>query len=307
MYSAVVRSDEYMLRLRNFVSGEYGINVDSIVATKRGFYGETWKLHTPNAHYFMKLVYCDEHKSVYEQSFPIIQHLYDHGIDFISQIVKTASGQLSTRFDGAVVGVFDWIDGENIETNETKIPEYQMLAKIYTIPYVSLNIQREDFSSTCSDEFWTQQRSLKNTEVLSLLNKHHDKIKHRSERLILFSKLCHNDNTGFVITHGDAGGNFFVSNSKSYIVDWDGVTLTPPERDAWVMCSHAWAQDAFNSALRENNINYRLRPERLAYYCYRFFFFYLNSFLYAGTEADIIEEYLDGWIENSFLWADGVK
>ena len=307
MYSTVVRSDEYMLRLSSFISSEYDIEVNQIVPTKRGFYGETWKLYTPNAHYFMKLVYCDEHKSVYEHSFPIIQHLYDHGIDFISKIKKTKCGKLSTHFDGAVVGIFDWIDGENIETNETKIPEYQMMAKAYTVPYVGLDINKEDFSNKCSDEFWKQKSILKNIEVLSLLDKHHDKIKHRSERLNLFSKLCCNDETGFVITHGDAGGNFFVSEHKNYIVDWDGVTLAPTERDAWVMCSHPWAQNAFNNALHERGIDYKLRPERLAYYCYRFFFFYLNSFLYANSNADIIEEYIDGWIENSFSWADGVK
>jgi len=307
MYSTVIRNDEYMLRLRNFVNSEYGIEVDTIVAAKRGFYGETWKLYTSNAHYFMKLVYCSEHKSIYEQSFPIIQHLCEHGIDFISQIRKTASGQLSTRFDDAVVGVFDWIDGENIETNETKIPEYQMLAKVYTVPYLGLDIHNEDFSSKCSDEFWTLRHSLKNKKVLSLLDKHHDKIKHRSERLNLFSELCRNDDTGLVITHGDAGGNFVVSKDKNFIVDWDGVTLAPPERDAWVMCSHNWAQNAFNKALQENGIDYKLRPERLAYYCYRFFFFYLNSFLYANSEADVIEEYIEGWIDNSFTWADNVR
>ena len=111
---------------------------------------------------------------------------------------------------------------------------------------------------------------------------------------------------GFVITHGDAGGNFFVSKNRNFILDWDGVMLAPPERDAWVMCSREWARDAFHKALSRNSFAYKLRAERLAYYCYRFFFFYLNSFIAADSEADVVTAFLDGWIEDSFRWADAI-
>ena len=40
---------------------------------------------------------------------------------------------------------------------------------------------------------------------------------------------------------GDAGGNFLVSRDKCFLVDWDGVLLAPPERDAWVMGFREWA------------------------------------------------------------------
>ena len=59
-----------------------------------------------------------------------------------------------------------------------------------------------------------------------------------------------------------------------------------------------------NDALRENGINYTLRPERLAFYCYDFFFYYLNAFLDACSQADVVEEYIDGWIKESFAYAD---
>ena len=55
------------------------------------------------------------------------------------------SGRLFTCFDGAVLGVFQWIDGKNIETDATKAFEYQMLANIYRIPADGLNIRREQF------------------------------------------------------------------------------------------------------------------------------------------------------------------
>ena len=95
-----------------------------------------------------------------------------------------------------------------------------------------------------------------------------------------------------------------VSGDKYFIVDWDNPILAPPERDAWVMCGKDWARDAFHDALRQNDIAYTLRPERLAYYCYDFFFFYLNAYLDASTQADTVEEYINGWIEESFKYAD---
>ena len=72
MYSNQVRSDEYKQRILDFIRREYGINSNGIYPTKRGFYGETWRLETSESNYFLKAVYPDAHKSVYKASFPVI-------------------------------------------------------------------------------------------------------------------------------------------------------------------------------------------------------------------------------------------
>lgn len=307
MYSNVARDDEYKNRLADFIRREYGISIASIIAAKRGFYGETWEVSDKNDHYFLKLVYADECKQNYERSFAIVQHLCEHGINFISRIVRTRHAKLSTHFEGAVAGLFEWIEGENMESDETKAHEYQMLAKIYAVPIDSLDILHEDFSSKDLSEFRTLCATINNHQLVSLLETKREKIEYRAKRLDMFSKLCQNDKSGFVITHGDAGGNFIAGDGKYFIVDWDGVTFAPPERDAWVMCSQDWARNAFQSALKENSINYDLCHKRLAYYCYRFFFFYLNSLVNANSDAKAIESYIDGWISDSIRWADEVN
>ena len=308
MYSNVARSEKYKYRLLNFIRDVYGLDAISIASAKRGFYGETWRLDdAANKSYFIKVVYNASHKAVYERSFPIVQHLCNHGIDFIGRIVKTKDNRLFTHFAGAAIGVFDWIDGENKETDETKIPEYQMLAKVYAVSGKELNIAVENFSYKNADEFFEHWNASTDEQLLSLLEKNRAKLEHRAARLKHFAELCKGSTDGFVITHGDAGGNFFISGDKHFILDWDGAALAPPERDAWVMCSKDWARNAFHDALHQNGIAYTLRPERLAYYCYRFFFFYLNSFIDAGSSKDIIEEYIDGWINESFKYADGIQ
>ena len=306
MYSNKNRSEEYISKLLTFINKEYGFKAAGITPAKRGFYGETWRLDTEGVVYFLKLVYATKLKDIYEQSFPVVQHLGDHGIDFISKIVKTVRGDLFTRFDGAALGVFDWIDGELIETDTTKIPEYQMLAKVYTVPTDGISIPREDFSCKCADKVFKQWSALDDGHVRALLEKNRSTIEHRAARLKLFSKICSGDTAGFVITHGDAGGNFIMNGDRCFIVDWDYALHAPPERDAWVMCSREWARDAFHEALRQNGITHTLRREWLAYYCYHYFFFYLMAFLDASAQAENIEDYINGWIVDSFKFADEV-
>ena len=99
------------------------------------------------------------------------------------------------------------------------------------------------------------------------------------------------------------------NNEKYYIVDWDNPILAPPERDAWVMCSRDWARDIFSKALEKNGIIHTFCMEKLAYYCYDFFFFYLIAYLDGFTENDSIQtikDYIDGWIKDSIEYADRV-
>ena len=308
MYSNIHRGDEYVSRLKSFVREEYDIHALGIAPAKRGYYGETWRIDTAGGSYFAKLVYPAAHADVYRRSFPIVKHLCDHGIDFIGKIRQTKNGGLYSVFDGAILGIFDWIDGEHIETDATKIPEYQMLARVYTVPPHGLPIPREDFSGISADRFFSQWGASDNGQLLSLLEKNRSKIGHRAARLKHYAALCQNDTEDFFITHGDAGGNLIKNGDRYFIVDWDTPVLAPPERDAWVMCSHDFAREAFHGALRQNGIEYTLRPERLAYYCYHYFFFYLTAYLDGFTQSDdiqTVEEYIDCWIVKSIEYADG--
>lgn len=316
MYGNVQRESGYADHLLRFLLGAYGINAVGIAPAKRGFYGETWKVDAAGHSYFVKLDYAAAHKRVYERSFPVVEHLRERGIDCISRIVKTVDGGLSARYGGAVLGVFDWIDGENIQDKRTKHAEYQMLAKIYTIPADRLSIPREDFSGDSADCFYAQWDALDDAQLQSLLAENSAVLAHRAARLKCFATLCCGDTTGFAITHGDAGGNVIRTGEGHRIVDWDDPILAPPERDAWFGCLYPslsdWAVNTFHDALRANRIGYRLRPERLAYYCYHSFFFYLTEYLNAyfdlgnpnGCMAKCLDAYFHCWIEEQIKYAD---
>ena len=317
MYSNIKRSAEYKRRLLEFVQCEYGMELTNITPAKRGYYGETWRLETVSRSYFLKLDYSP-HQAIYERSFPVVEYLRNYGAEFISRIAKTKEGELSARFDGAVLGVFDWIDGENVQNEQTKIAEYGILGKVYAVPVSGVPICRETFSSASADLFFSQWNRLKgipddsSKRILSIFEKFHERLTRRAERLSIFAGYCKSDTSHFYITHGDAGGNVIANSDDFFLVDWDDPRVAPPERDAWFCLYWDWAMTAFNDVLRANGINYTLRSERLAYYCYHSFFFYLTEYMQTyfdidDTNGEIASEllkYFDGWIEEEIRYAD---
>ena len=385
MFSDVKRDEVYLSRLAECIARHYGLEAESITPAKRGYYGETWKLRANGKAYFLKLSYAYLHKDTYENSLHIVDYLCAHGIDFIGEIIKTTNGALSVRFDSAVLGIFAWIDGDNVQNEQTKIAEYQMLAKVYTVPCDGLSLgtksdftenpptgivsaetalagatsaefdltetdltkallagiasakstfidhisakpvsaeilPTEDFSAACADLFFTQCETLRgmqdNTaaDLLRLFAAHEAEIAHYAERLRYFSRKCRADFSHFHITHGDAGGNILQNGDRFSLVDWDSPLFAPPERDAWFCMHWDWAMRAFHDALRQNGISYKLQPERLAYYCYHFFFFYLTVYLETFFELpqcreEIVRdcaEYFPGWITDSLRFADTI-
>ena len=91
--------------------------------------------------------------------------------------------------------------------------------------------------------------------------------------------------------------------SDRLLVDWDGVLLAPPERDAWVMGFREWARSLFCESLLRNGIEYSLRPERLAYYCYDMFFFWL-TWLIRCSKVNEIEDFFRNYGDERIEYAD---
>lgn len=149
-----------------------------------------------------------------------------------------------------------------------------------------------------------------NRAALDVLERYKAKTDHCAARLAHFAARCRQHPAAFYLTHGDVGGNFFVGNGRNYILDWDEVMYAPLERDAWVMGCYDWARRLFNDTLQANGIDDRLCPERLAFYCYHMFFFYLGEFLQVHPMQDksqrIREYFEDGWILSRIRFADTI-
>ena len=301
-------AEQYLADLTCHLEERYRIRPVSITPAKRGYYGETWKVQGEEGCYFVKLDFLPRHREIFRNSLAAVDYFCRCGIDFAGQVVKTVRGELSSEFRSAVMGVFRWVEGENLETDDTKPMEYRLLCQIYRLTRPGLPIPTMEFSDGAARQFyrgWRRMEENPNGEgeraFLAMLDGQRAKIDSCARKLSRYANACRMDTGGFVITHGDAGGNFFVGDSKTYILDWDEVMYAPPERDAWVMCCRGWARELFEKTLRENGLPYRLRPERLAFLCFHMYFFYLGEFLADIPSRDVLakaEDFMtNGWIE----------
>ena len=306
--------ERYIANLCEFIQLNYNLNAVSITPAKRGYYGETWRVNTDSERYFVKLDYSNQHQTKYKNSLKVVDYLCKEGIDFVSSVYQTTSGELYGQFGTAVLAIFAWIDGENNESDETKAPEYDLLAKVYAKTKYGFDIPTMVFSNDMACDFFTRWRGLKSQaenkeaqRVFSIFERYSDRLNHYADRLQHFAELCEGDTSNFYFTHGDAGGNLLCGKDACYICDWDEVMYAPPERDAWVMCCREWAVKLFNDALRKNNVHYALRPERLGFYCYHTFFHYLVELLKGFTKNGLtqeIEDYFTCWIMERMDYAE---
>ncbi len=320
MYSIVKRDEKYLNELINFINENYELNILKIKPAKRGFYGETWQIFTIDNSYFLKYNFSNI-KNEYADSFSVMQFFSENNITFTPKIIPTKNGGLYTAFNDGILGIFEWIDGENLETDETKPFEYAMLCQIYSLPKFNSKINIERFEIDVLNVFYGLLDRLKYSDdkneklLYKEIIKKADLISFRENQLIKYSKLCKLDMGNFYLTHGDAGGNLLVNDNKKFIIDWDAPKYAPPERDAWFVCVHKlWARDTFNSILKKHNINYELKYERLAFYAYFSYFYYFTEYLTAVFDIkegkkelinDVIS-YMKCWIETPLSFADTI-
>lgn len=279
-HSNLPRDVNYIARLKRAIRDQYGISATEMTTASRGYYGETWRVSGGGVEYFLKMDCLPFNRERFRGGLSVVDHLCENGVDFACRVVKTLGGRLCFEFDSAVSAMFDWVEGENIETDGTKAEEYRLMCRIYALTKPGLDIPSETFSDGAAARFFSQWDALKSSPqsaadlaLLSVLDRFGEEFSHCAARLTHFAARCQSDTGGFYLTHGDAGGNFFAGNGRNYIFDWDEAMYAPVERDAWVMGCYGWARGLFNYTLKAGGIPYELRPERLAFYCYHMYFF----------------------------------
>lgn len=271
------RDDEYLKDLKNFIEDNYNISVIDIQKAKRGYMAETYVVLSNEKKLFAKIVSLESHKSVYRDSFEVVDFLNKNNIDFILKNIKTKNSKLTCDFKNDVLGLFEFIEGEHSENYPLSLL-FEKYSLIYQINANNLNIKKEDFKSSIVESFkLNASRVKKNKEVFNFLESKKEVIELCEKQLRKLGKKCGKNLKNFHITHGDGQGNVIVLGNVIKIVDWDTPLLSPIERDAWVFLDNQKTLKEFNQILNKNNIKYALKKERLYYYCYLYFFYYLNQ------------------------------
>ena len=264
---------------------EYDFDIRRILPAKRGFFGETWKLETDTADYFLKIDYWKHHQESYRNSLAVVEYMTDHGISFIPQIVKTRCGGLYCSIRHGIAAVFQYVQGENRE-NYPLERLFGQLAQVYRLDITGVELGSETFGTEILDKFQTLRNAPKlPVEIKEALDAKQSAVFKYSERLKLFSSVCRDRIEDFHITHGDAGGNCILNENDFFIVDWDSVMYAPIERDAWLFMYDNRLSDKVHAVLLQNGIDCKFSPERFCYYCYYSFFYYLTEYIQALLSA----------------------
>lgn len=304
--------------LTALLSSEYGMQVKTVRPAKRGFYGETWDVQADEGRYFVKADFWRHHKESYQASLPAVRQMTSRGISFVPRIAETRDDRLCCPFQEGVAAVFAYAAGDLSEdVSVTQL--YDCLAKVYLLDPHGMELKTEAFDIAPLLTFQDlRDRIPLPDEVGRALSQREPDLVRYAERLKTFSAACKDNQKNFHITHGDAGGNCIVNGDQLFLVDWDSVMLAPIERDAWIYLCERRQMEEVHSVLAANGIRYTLEKNRLCYYCYAFFFYYLSEYLRSMADAydkrrkaeiarDLTAYLTDNWIYSRLAAADLIK
>lgn len=297
MFSKRERNADYISRLRNFIESSYGLCGCELSASERGWYGEAWIVFSKDGKYFAKVIADSGHIERYRRSFAVVEHMRSNGIGFISEPVPAVNGRYCLDFEDGVIGLFRFVEG--VHTEEYPLEDLMaLLARTYSVPIEGVDVPREAFGVEMIAEAERSVRMLIAAQKNSALAKDAvDAIRgceavfrHCEERLRAAARVCRRDLSGFVLTSGDVGGNVIINGDRMTIVDWDDMRIAPPERDLWFYMQDMEQIRRIERALAECGFDWRMKPERLVYYCCQRWFFYVCEYERAILAGGVIGE-----------------
>lgn len=293
---------------------EYGLHVVDIHQAKRGFYGETWIVETPKDKYFVKVDPWTYHHESFENGLRVVDELYGQGIDFVPRVVWSRSGNPWSFVHHKMIGVFEYIVGKNSDSCSYDLV-YSHLNMVYDLKSGFSKVPKENFLATKAILFQTLRVDPRLPSIVfQKLKEKEEQLMHYAKRLVYFSKRCQNKKTPFVLTHGDAGGNCILDDNKVFIVDWDTAMWAPVERDTWIYMNDLPLLDELTTKF---SLPGGKDMDFLCFYCYDFFFHYLNEYLknICNTQdperiqyiSDGVIDYLtESWINQRLEIADRI-
>lgn len=296
------RDASYKEKLGDSIEQNYGFLVKNIEEANRGVDGETWIITTKEEKkLFAKISYYEVHQPRFKSSLNSLSFLMNNGVTKINQLIRSLSNENYIEFNGGILALFEFIDGE-IDYNYPYDKIINLLIDVYKINPADSGIVEEDFNI---DHIIDKTNDLLNKakkvpNLVKVLNSNDKKLKDYIDKLKYFQKVCPKDGLK-VITHGDACVNVMVGTEVK-LIDWDDAMVSPIERDCWFFMDFDYKLLDIDKALSDNDIQYQLNNELLAFYAYKSALIYLNEDIskYIETpEDDIIQdidEIFNGWV-----------
>ena len=231
----------------NCLRDEYGLSVEKISFLPLGADVDTsvYRVITKNGtNYFVKVRKGDFN----EASVTIPSFLSASGINQVIPTLTTQNGQLWANIDPFKLILYPFVEGQaglDIKMSKQQWFEFGIALKQFHTTDIPLNmtnsIQRDDFSSRWRDtikmhlehvekEVFNGPIKVEAADFLKSKKAETLEVVKRAEQL---ARMLQEELPEFILCHSDIHGyNLLIDNNgELYIVDWDGLTFAPKERD----------------------------------------------------------------------------
>lgn len=191
------RDADYMNNLKNYINENHDVDIIDIELAKRGYMAETYKAISKKGKFFVKIVSLESHKKTYKESFDVVDFLNQKGIDFIIKNIKTRNGNLTCDFEGGVLGLFNFVEGEHSEDYPLK-KLFEKYSLIYKVNPSNLNIRKENFKGNAIELFELNFNKVKMSkdrygEVIDFFDSKMELIKTYKQKLRSIGKQCNSN------------------------------------------------------------------------------------------------------------------
>lgn len=283
MYKRKEYDFNYLINLKTCLEYNYSFEVNDIGPEKCGVYGETWYINTDIKKYFVKIHYLSSIIDGYKESLIALEFLKRNNIAFINEVVYSNTGKLYVDFNGGILAVFGFINGEHCGKEQVdyfRTELYKMLISLYRVTLKRDLGTKETFSDDCATYILDKVKEYK------LLQKYDKQIIGYYEILNELSCKCKKTSFDFYITHGDASNNIIYRGNQLFLVDWDRFKIACPERDIWFMIRSQEDIKVIQESFYKNGFDYEIKKERLLYYPLYCYFSYLKDHIVSIEETD---------------------
>ena len=261
-----------MQELKNLLTQNYAISVQSIKLAPRGFVGETYIVNAKNNKYFLKIFKKNRYFVNVLQSLLGLQELKELGFDHINYPLSTKQDFLYFKDDDKYYVLFNYIEGDNSST-EDKYEVYKELIKIHKVTdKIKSPIKKENFQIEFESVF---EKTLMKYKNIQLLSSHLEDILIHWQSFKTLTRIIREKSLDRYLTHGDAFGNTIKNNEGLFIIDWDDLLLAPLERDLWFFYQD---KKVINLYAKEFP-GFHIDRDLILYYIYNRFFDDLLGFL----------------------------
>lgn len=261
-----------MQELKNLLTQNYAISVQSIKLAPRGFVGETYIVNAKNNRYFLKIFQKNRYFVNVLQSLLGLKELKNLGFNHINYPLSTKQDFLYFKDDDKYYVLFNYIEG-NDSTVEDKYEVYKELIKIHKVTdKIKSPIKKDDFKIEFESVF---KKTLMKYKDIQLLSSHLEDILMHWQSFKTLAYIIRKKSLDRYLTHGDAFGNTIKNNGGLFIIDWDDLLLAPLERDLWFFYQD---EKVVNLYTREFP-GFHIDQDLILYYIYNRFFDDLLGFL----------------------------